>query len=57
MSKKYRLIDMIEGRIVGEGSIKELAELIDTHAYILRWSHLQKSIVLKRYLVIEEDRR
>lgn len=50
MRIKYKLIDMIEAKVLGVGTFKELSEDFDIDIDSIKWSYYQKEIVMKRYL-------
>ena len=52
---KYKLIDMIEAKVLGTGTYKELSEDFDINIDSIKWSYYQKVIVMKRYLVIKKE--
>mgnify|MGYP001394844085 CR=1 FL=1 len=56
MRKQFKLIDMIEGKVLGEGTLKELSTNFDIHDSYIKWSYYQKEIVKKRYLVIDKEK-
>ena len=55
MRKQFKLIDMIKGKVLGEGTLKELSTNFDIHDSYIKWSYYQKEIVRKRYLVVDKS--
>lgn len=55
MRRKYKLIDMIDAKILGTGTFEELSIEFDIDIDAIKWSYYQKEIVRKRYLVIKKE--
>lgn len=55
MRKQYKLIDMINAKILGTGTFKELSVDFDIDVDAIKWSYYQKAIVAKRYLVVDKS--
>ena len=55
MRKQFKLIDMIQGKVLGEGTLKELSREFNIHDNFIKWSCYQKEIVKKRYLVVDKE--
>lgn len=55
MRRKYKLIDMIEAKILGIGTFKELSIEFDINIDAIKRSYYQKEIVRKRYLVVKKE--
>lgn len=54
MRKKYRLIDMIDAKVIDVGTFKELSNNNGIDINRIKWSYYQDVMVDRRYLVKEE---
>ena len=55
MRKKYNLIDTFDNKTLGTGTFKELSKEFNISIDHIKWSYYHKTIVMKRYLVVDKS--